>query len=315
MRIVVTGGAGFIGSNFLRRSLLTHPQHDYVCYDALTYAGSLGNLPKAAPGLNNFTFIRGDIRNSSAVAGALEDVDLVVHFAAETHNDNSLEAPAEFISTNVQGSFVLLQECLRRGIRFHHVSTDEVFGDLPTDSQERFTEETPYAPSSPYSASKASSDHLVRAWVRSFGLKATISNCSNNFGPFQHVEKLIPQTVMLANAGIRPKIYGDGANVRDWIYVDDHTDGIWAILEHGRIGETYLLGSSNEISNLRLVKQILEIMDLESDFVEFVKDRPGHDRRYAINPSKANRELGWSAQKTNFAEQLKFTVDSYKKLQ
>jgi dTDP-glucose 4,6-dehydratase len=311
MKVLVTGGAGFIGANFLRRSMVTRPDNTFVCFDALTYAGDIKNLPENHEDMTNLTFIQGDIRNSSEVASALEGVDVVVHFAAETHNDNSLASPEAFISTNINGTFVLIQECLKAGVRFHHVSTDEVFGDFEVDSQEKFSEDTPYAPSSPYSASKAASDHLVRAWVRSFGLKATISNCSNNFGPLQHEEKLIPRTVKLAQAGIRPKIYGDGSNVRDWIYVDDHTDGIWAVLDRGVIGETYLLGASNEISNLNLVRDILQIMGLGEDFIEFVEDRPGHDRRYAINASKAIKTLGWAPDNSRFPSQLESTVKSY----
>lgn len=308
MRILVTGGAGFIGANFLRRSVALHPEHSYVCFDSLTYAGRLENLHGLLGEGSLVEFIRGDIRDRKALDTALQGVDMVVNFAAETHNDNSLASPEIFVLTNVEGTYTLLEACRSARVRLHHVSTDEVFGDFPIDSNEKFTEETPYAPSSPYSASKASSDHLVRAWVRSFGLQATISNCSNNFGPYQHEEKLIPRTVMLASSGTKPKVYGNGANVRDWIHVDDHTDGIWAILKRGVIGETYLLGASNEKSNLQLVKEILRILGLAEDFIEFVEDRPGHDRRYAIDSSKAKRELGWAPDNSLFDTQLAETV-------
>lgn len=308
MRILVTGGAGFIGANFLRRSVAMYPQHSFVCFDSLTYAGRLENLDGLLGENSSVEFIRGDIRDREALDAALEGIDMVVNFAAETHNDNSLASPEIFVRTNVEGTYTLLESCRYAGVRLHHVSTDEVFGDFPIDSTAKFTEETPYAPSSPYSASKASSDHLVRAWVRSFGLQATISNCSNNFGPHQHEEKLIPRTVMLAASGIKPQVYGNGANVRDWIHVDDHTDGIWAILNRGKIGETYLLGASNEKSNIELVRQILSIMGLPQDFIDFVQDRPGHDRRYAIDSSKAQRELGWTPDNSLFESQLVDTV-------
>jgi dTDP-glucose 4,6-dehydratase len=308
MRILVTGGAGFIGANFLRRSVAMYPEHSFVCFDSLTYAGRLENLDGLLSENSSVEFIRGDIRDRMALDTALNGVDLVVNFAAETHNDNSLASPEIFVLTNVEGTYTLLEACRSAGVRLHHVSTDEVFGDFPVDSTEKFTEATPYAPSSPYSASKASSDHLVRAWVRSFGLQATISNCSNNFGPYQHEEKLIPRTVMLASSGLKPKVYGNGANVRDWIHVDDHTDGIWAILTRGKIGETYLLGASNEKSNIELVRQILNILGLPQDFIEFVDDRPGHDRRYAIDSSKAQRELGWVPDNSLFGTQLVETV-------
>jgi dTDP-glucose 4,6-dehydratase len=308
MRILVTGGAGFIGANFVRRSASLYPEHNYVCFDSLTYAGRLENLDGLLGENSSIEFIRGDIRDRKALDSALQGVDVVVNFAAETHNDNSLTSPEIFILTNVEGTYTLLEACRSAGVRLHHVSTDEVFGDFPIDSTAKFNEETPYAPSSPYSASKASSDHFVRAWVRSFGLKATISNCSNNFGPHQHEEKLIPRTVMLASSGVKPKVYGNGANVRDWIHVDDHTDGIWAILSKGKIGETYLLGASNERTNLQLVQQILGILGLPQDFIEFVEDRPGHDRRYAIDSSKAQRELGWLPDNSLFETQLVDTV-------
>jgi dTDP-glucose 4,6-dehydratase len=226
-----------------------------------------------------------------------------------------LSDPEPFIQTNINGTFVLIQAAAKHGKRFHHVSTDEVFGDLPLEGSDRFTPDTPYNPSSPYSASKAASDHLVRAWVRSFGLKATISNCSNNYGPYQHEEKLIPRTILLIAAGIKPKVYGSGANVRDWIFVDDHTDGVWAVIEKGQIGETYLLGSDNQRSNLQVVRSILAAMGKEEDFIDFVEDRPGHDLRYAIDASKTIKELGWKPKENSFEDKLPEVIDFYKNLE
>jgi dTDP-glucose 4,6-dehydratase len=243
------------------------------------------------------------------------ETDVVVHFAAESHNDNSLSDPGPFIQTNINGTFVLIQAAAQHGKRFHHVSTDEVFGDLPLEGSARFTPQTPYNPSSPYSASKAASDHLVRAWVRSFGLKATISNCSNNYGPYQHEEKLIPRTILLVAAGIKPKVYGSGANVRDWIFVDDHTDGVWAVIEKGQIGETYLLGSNNQRTNLQVVRAILAGMGKEEDFIDFVADRPGHDLRYAIDASKTIKELGWAPTESSFEHELPELIDFYSRLE
>jgi dTDP-glucose 4,6-dehydratase len=240
------------------------------------------------------------------------DQDLIVHFAAESHNDNSLKNPLIFVETNVVGTANLLSAALQNDLRFHHISTDEVYGDLPLGSPDKFTELTPYNPSSPYSASKAASDMLVRAWVRSFGLKATITNCSNNYGPNQHSEKLIPNTILHILAGKKPPVYGNGGNVRDWIHVDDHTDGVWAAMERGAIGETYLLGASNERSNLEVVRQILAELDKDSDWFEFVDDRPGHDLRYAIDSTKAQTELGWIPVATNFEKNIREIVELYK---
>jgi dTDP-glucose 4,6-dehydratase len=237
--------------------------------------------------------------------------DAVIHFAAESHNDNSLHSPRPFIETNIMGTFELIQACVKHDVRYHHISTDEVFGDLPLGTPAKFTRETPYNPSSPYSASKASSDHLVRAWARSFGLRATISNCSNNYGPYQHEEKFIPRTILLINAGTKPKIYGNGENVRDWIHVDDHNDGVWAVLDRGEIGETYLLGADNQRSNLQVVAAILEAMGKPADFIEFVTDRPGHDLRYAIDASATISELGWSPKLNSFEEKLGEVIEFY----
>ena len=308
MKVVVTGGAGFIGSNFVRRTLATRPDVKITVLDSLTYAGRLSNLE----GLEGkYKFIQGDICDSKIVESVVAKADVVVHFAAESHNDNSLKSPRPFIETNVFGTFELIQACVKNNVRMHHVSTDEVFGDLALDGADKFTRDTPYNPSSPYSASKASSDHLVKAWVRSFGLRATISNCSNNFGPYQHEEKLIPRMIGLINSGAKPELYGNGANVRDWIHVDDHNDGVWAVIDKGVIGETYLLGADNQRSNLQVVQALLEIMGKPKDWIEFIGDRPGHDLRYAIDASATEAELGWKPTHGNFEEKLAETVGFY----
>jgi dTDP-glucose 4,6-dehydratase len=308
VKLLVTGGAGFIGSNFVRRSLETHSELEIVVLDSLTYAGNLNNLE----GLEgNYEFVQGDILNSNLVDTLVAKTDLVVHFAAESHNDNSLVSARPFVETNIEGTFELIQACDKHNVRFHHISTDEVFGDLPLDSKEKFTTETPYNPSSPYSSSKAASDLLVRAWVRSFGLKATISNCSNNFGPYQHEEKLIPRMIKLIANGEKPQLYGNGSNVRDWIHVDDHNDGVWDVIDKGEIGQTYLLGASNERSNLQVVQTLLEILGKPKDWIEFIIDRPGHDLRYAIDASRAESELGWMPSKQNFEEKLAEVIPCY----
>jgi len=308
LKVVVTGGAGFIGSNFVRRTLATRPDVKITVLDSLTYAGRLSNLE----GLEGkYKFIQGDICDSKIVESVVAKADVVVHFAAESHNDNSLKSPRPFIETNVFGTFELIQACVKNSVRMHHVSTDEVFGDLALDGTDKFTRDTPYNPSSPYSASKASSDHLVRAWVRSFGLRATISNCSNNFGPYQHEEKLIPRMIGLINSGAKPELYGNGANIRDWIHVDDHNDGVWAVIDKGVIGETYLLGADNQRSNLQVVQALLEIMGKPKDWIEFIGDRPGHDLRYAIDAAATEAELGWKPKHGNFEEKLADTVGFY----
>jgi dTDP-glucose 4,6-dehydratase len=308
MKILVTGGAGFIGSNFVRRTLETRPEVSVIVLDALTYAGSLENLV----GLKDkYEFVQGNILDSDLVDSLVSRVDQAVHFAAESHNDNSLQSPKTFIETNILGTYELIQACVKHDVKFHHVSTDEVFGDLPLGGSEKFIPDTPYNPSSPYSSSKASSDLLVRAWVRSFGLKATISNCSNNFGPYQHAEKLIPRMISLIASGKKPELYGNGANVRDWIHVDDHNDGVWAILDRGVIGQTYLLGADNQRSNLQVVKALLKIMGKPEDFIEFIEDRPGHDLRYAIDASATEAELVWKPKHGNFEEKLAETVEFY----
>jgi len=308
-KVLVTGGAGFIGSNFVNKTLNDRPDLEITVLDALTYAGNLSNLD---PSKDLIKFIQGDIRDANLVNQVVAGQDLIVHFAAESHNDNSLKNPLIFVETNVVGTSNLLSAALQNEVRFHHISTDEVYGDLPLGSPDKFTELTPYNPSSPYSASKASSDLLVRAWVRSFGLKATITNCSNNYGPNQHSEKLIPNTILHSLAGKKPPVYGNGGNVRDWIHVDDHTDGVWAAIERGAIGETYLLGASNERSNLEVVRQILVELDKDPDWFEFVDDRPGHDLRYAIDSTKAQTELSWIPVATNFEKNIREIVKLYK---
>jgi dTDP-glucose 4,6-dehydratase len=308
MKLLVTGGAGFIGSNFVRQTTQTRSDVRVTVLDALTYAGRLSNLS----GLEGkYEFVHGNICDSSLVDSLVSSSDMVVHFAAESHNDNSLQSPKPFIETNVMGTLELIQACVKHDVRFHHVSTDEVFGDLPLDGKEKFNRDTPYNPSSPYSASKASSDHLVRAWVRSFGLKATISNCSNNFGPYQHEEKFIPRMIDLISAGLKPELYGNGANIRDWIHVDDHNEGVWAVIERGEIGQTYLLGADNQRSNLQVVQALLAIMGKDDNFISFISDRPGHDLRYAIDASATESELGWKPKHGNFEQKLEETVAPY----
>ena len=316
--IIVTGGAGFIGSNFVHYVVNNHPEVHVTVLDKLTYAGNkenLAGLPEDRVGL-----VVGDICDKELVDKLVQNADAVVHYAAESHNDNSLRNPDPFIQTNIVGTSVLIEACTKYDVRFHHVSTDEVYGDLPLREDlpghgegpgEKFTPESPYKPSSPYSSSKASSDLLVRAWVRSFGLKATISNCSNNYGPYQHIEKFIPRQITNILSGIRPKLYGTGKNVRDWIHTNDHSSAVWKILNEGKIGETYLIGADGEKNNKEVLELILKLMGQPSDAYDQVKDRPGHDLRYAIDASKLRNELGWEPQYTNFEEGLKATIDWY----
>jgi dTDP-glucose 4,6-dehydratase len=309
MRLLVTGGAGFIGSNFVHH-VLGASDHSVTVLDALTYAGnraSLVGLPA-----DRFALIVGDITDAALVDTLTADHDAVVHFAAESHNDNSLHDPRPFLDTNIIGTYTLIEAARRHGTRFHHISTDEVYGDLELDDPNRFTEATPYNPSSPYSSTKAGSDLLVRAWVRSFGLQATISNCSNNYGPFQHVEKFIPRQITNVLTGERPKLYGAGLNVRDWIHADDHSSAILAILERGRIGETYLVGADGEKDNRTVVELILTLLGQPADAYDHVVDRPGHDLRYAIDSTKLRTELGWRPQYADFDSGLAATIDWYR---
>ena len=316
--IIVTGGAGFIGSNFVHYVVNNHPEVHVTVLDKLTYAGNKENLA-GLPG-DRVELVVGDICDKKLVDKLVQNADAVVHYAAESHNDNSLRNPDPFIQTNIVGTSVLIEACTKYDVRFHHVSTDEVYGDLllredlPGHGEgpgEKFTPESPYKPSSPYSSSKASSDLLVRAWVRSFGLKATISNCSNNYGPYQHIEKFIPRQITNILSGIRPKLYGTGKNVRDWIHTNDHSSAVWKILNEGKIGETYLIGADGEKNNKEVLELILKLMGQPSDAYDQVKDRPGHDLRYAIDASKLRNELGWEPQYTNFEEGLKATIDWY----
>ena len=307
--IVVTGGAGFIGSNFVHWVLDNQPDAHVTVLDVLTYAGNRENLAGRDP--ERMTFVHGDICDADLVDRLFAEADACVHFAAESHNDNSIADPSPFLRTNVEGTFTLLQAARNHGVRFHHISTDEVYGDLALDDPNRFTEETPYCPSSPYSSTKASSDMLVRAWHRTYGVEATISNCSNNYGPYQHIEKFIPRQITNILCGIRPKLYGDGRNVRDWIHTEDHSSAVWAILTQGRIGETYLIGADGERSNIDVLRAILAAMGKDADDFDWVKDRPGHDRRYAIDSTKLRRELGWSPKHTNFDEGLARTIQWY----
>jgi dTDP-glucose 4,6-dehydratase len=309
VHVLVTGGAGFIGSNFVVRTAATHPDVDVTVLDALTYAGREDSL---APVADRVRLVRADLADVDVVDDLVSRADAVVHFAAESHNDNSLSDPWPFVRTNVVGTYTLLEAVRRHGVRLHHVSTDEVYGDLALDDPAKFTEETPYNPSSPYSATKAASDMLVRAWVRSFGVEATLSNCSNNYGPRQHVEKFIPRQITNLLDGVRPKLYGSGANVRDWIHVDDHNDAVWAVLERGRTGRTYLIGADGETSNLEVVRTLLEIVGRRPDDFDHVPDRPGHDLRYAIDASRTREELGWEPAHADFRSGLADTVAWYR---
>ena len=310
MKLLVTGGAGFIGSNYIYYWLEHHPSDHIINLDALTYAGNLENL-RAVENNPNYTFIHGDICDPKIVNQAVQDVDIIVHFAAETHVDRSILGPQAFIKTNVEGTLNLLEAAKINNTRFHHVSTDEVFGSIEIDSNYKFSESTNYDPSSPYSASKAGSDHLVRAYHRTYGLPITISNTSNNFGPYCFPEKFIPLTIINALQGKPIPIYGQGNQVRDWLYVADHCLGIDLILSRGKIGETYLIGGQTEdITNLEVAQLILHILGKDQSFIEHVKDRPGHDIRYAVDWSKAKQELGYMP-RHDFQTRLESTVKWY----
>ncbi|GAA2530137.1 dTDP-glucose 4,6-dehydratase [Microbacterium mitrae] len=308
-RLLVTGGAGFIGSNFVHH-VLEHTDHEVTVLDKLTYAGNRDSLAGLED--SRFTFVQGDIADATLVDSLFAEADAVVHYAAESHNDNSLNDPRPFLDTNIIGTYTLLEAARRHGTRFHHISTDEVYGDLELDDPERFTESTPYNPSSPYSSTKAGSDLLVRAWVRSFGVGATISNCSNNYGPYQHVEKFIPRQITNVIRGIRPKLYGAGQNVRDWIHADDHSSAVLTILDKGELGETYLIGADGERNNKDVVELILEQMGQPRDAYDHVTDRAGHDLRYAIDSAKLRTELGWAPQFGDFEAGLAATIQWYR---
>ena len=317
MKLLFTGGAGFIGSNFIRYWLKNHPDDRIVNLDALTYAGNLDSLKdiEADP---NYKFVKGDICDAALVSEAVKGIDIIVHFAAESHVDRSIKNSADFVHTNVEGTRVLLEAARiesqsadrRSNIRFHHISTDEVFGALALGAP-KFSEKTPYDPRSPYSASKAGSDHLVRAYYHTYGLPITISNCSNNYGPFANPEKMIPLFITNLMEGKKVPVYGAGANIRDWIHVDDHNRGVDFIIRKGKIGETYCLGGNAEKTNLEITKLILGLMGKGEEMIEYVPDRLGHDLRYAIDFSKAKAELGWEPL-ISFADGLRSTLEWYK---
>ena len=310
MKILVTGGAGFIGSNFIRYWFNKYPSDNIINLDALTYAGNLENL-RDLENNQNYKFIKGDICEVELTNKIVKGVDLIVHFAAESHVDRSIMDSGDFIRTNVEGTRVLLEAAKNNGqIRFHHISTDEVFGSLGS-SDKPFNEATPYDPRSPYSASKAAADYLVRAYFHTHKLPITISNCSNNYGPYQFAEKIIPLFITNLMENKKVPVYCQGGNIRDWIYVDDHNAGVDAILKRGEVGETYCLGGNNELTNLELTKMILALMDKDEEMIEYVVDRPGHDLRYAIDYTKAKNKLGWEP-KINFADGLVKTIAWYK---
>ena len=312
MKLLVTGGAGFIGSNFVHYTVANRPEYEITVLDALTYAGNTANLQ---PVSSKITFVEGNICDAELMDRLVGETDVVVHFAAESHNDNSLKNPWPFVQTNIVGTYTILEAVRGHGKRLHHISTDEVFGDLELDDPNRFTETTPYNPSSPYSSTKAGSDMLVRAWVRSFGVHATISNCSNNYGPYQHIEKFIPRQITNVLSDIKPKLYGTGEQVRDWIHVDDHNEAVHLILDKGVLGETYIIGADNDhVNNKQVIETILELMGKPRDWYEHVNDRPGHDMRYAMDSSKLRRELGWQPRYTDnngMHAGLKATIDWY----
>jgi dTDP-glucose 4,6-dehydratase len=308
MRVLVTGGAGFIGSNYVLRVLAETPEARVTVLDSLSYAANRSSLDPVA---DLIEFVEGSTADPAVTGRLVESADVVVNFAAESHNDNSLHDPTPFLRSNVIGTWNLLEAVRRHDARLHHISTDEVFGDLALGDPARFTEETRYRPSSPYSATKASADHLVRAWARSFGIRATISNCSNNYGPRQHVEKFIPRQITNILRGERPKLYGAGTNVRDWIHVDDHNSAVQAVIEKGSIGETYLIGAECEVDNLTIVRALLRVMGKPEDWFDFVADRPGHDVRYAIDPAKISEELGWRPRYRDLEAGLEATVAWY----
>lgn len=307
--IIVTGGCGFIGSNFVHYVVDHHPDVHITVLDALTYAGNINNI-KGLPE-DRVEFVHGNVCDAALLDQIVPGHDAIVHYAAESHNDNSIADPEPFVRTNVVGTYRLLEAARKYGIRYHHISTDEVYGDLALDDPARFTEDSPYRPSSPYSSTKAASDLLVRAWYRTFGLRVTLSNCSNNYGPYQHVEKFIPRQITNILEGIRPKLYGDGRNVRDWIHTEDHSSAVWTILTKGRMGQTYLIGADGERDNITVLQDILRVMGKPENAFDHVKDRPGHDRRYAIDSTKLRTELGWRPEHTDFEDGLRQTIAWY----
>jgi len=308
VRLLVTGGAGFLGANFVLRARREHPDVEVVVLDALTYAGNLASLQ---PVRDDVEVVVGDVADAAVVEPLVARVDAVVHFAAESHNDRGLADPAPFVQTNLVGTAVLLEAVRRHDVRLHHVSTDEVFGALGLDD-ERFREGTPYDPTSPYSATKAGSDLLVRAWARSYGVRATITCGANTYGPLQHVEKLVPRQITQLLDGRRPRLYGTGAQVRDWVHVDDHGAAVWAVLERGAVGQTYLVGAGQERTNRQVVEHLLALFGQPADAVDLVPERPGHDLRYATDSTRLRTELGWRPRHTTFEDGLAATVDWYR---
>lgn len=308
-KLLITGGAGFIGSNFVHYTLKYRPEYDITVVDKLTYAGNTDNLGEAMDKIN---FVKGDICDKELINKLVCASDVVVHFAAESHNDNSLRDPWPFIQSNLIGTATILEAIRKHDKRLHHISTDEVYGDLEIHDPAKFTETTPYNASSPYSSTKAGSDLLVKAWVRSFGIKATISNCSNNYGPYQHIEKFIPRQITNILSNISPKLYGTGEQVRDWIHVDDHNSAVHTILDKGVIGELYLIGADGEQNNKYILETILELMGKDKSAYEHVNDRPGHDQRYAIDSTKLRTELGWKPKYTILRKGLQATIDWYR---
>ena len=309
MKLLITGGAGFIGANFAHYTINNRPEYDITIVDKLTYAGNKASLDSIA---EKITFVEGDICDQELMDRLVGETDIVVHFAAESHNDNSLRNPWPFVQTNLVGTATILEAVRKHNKRLHHISTDEVYGDLEIGADTKFTEDTPYHASSPYSSTKAGSDLLVKAWVRSFGIHATLSNCSNNYGPYQHIEKFIPRQITNILSGISPKLYGTGEQVRDWIHVDDHNSAVHAIIEKGRAGELYLIGANGEENNKYVLETILELMGKDKNAYEHVADRPGHDQRYAIDNTKLTTELGWTPAYTNLREGLMATIEWYK---
>src|ERR1700733_10513861 len=309
MRLLVTGGAGFIGANFGHSPVHEYPEDSVTVLDSLTYAGRRESLDGVKDAIR---LVVGDITDAELVSQLVAESDAVVHFAAESHVDNALDDPEPFLHTNVIGTFTILEAVRRHGVRLHHISTDEVYGDLELNDPKRFTESTPYNPSSPYSATKAGADMLVLAWVRLYGVRATISNCSNNYGPYQHVEKFIPRQITNVLTGRRAKLYGKGTNVRDWIHVEDHNDAVRRILRGGQIGRTYLIGAEGERDNLSVLQTLLQLMDRDPDDFDYVIDRAGHDLRYAIDPTVLCDELDWAPKHTDLTEGLRATIEWYR---
>jgi dTDP-glucose 4,6-dehydratase len=309
MKLLVTGGLGFIGSNFINYWLSNHPDDHIVNVDKVTYATNFDNIDK--PDSENYRFAKADINDRKVMEDLISTSDAVINFAAESHVDNSIFSPEEFLRSNYMGVFNILELVRKYDKRFHQVSTDEVYGSLPLDSRDRFNENSCYNPRNPYSSTKAAADHLIRAYVNTYGIKATISTCSNNFGPNQHPEKLIPKTILNALSGLKIPIYGNGKQVRDWIYVEDHCRALDLIIHNGRKGETYLVSSENEINNLEVVNMILDVLGEPNGLIEHVTDRPGHDKRYALSPEKIRKELGWSP-RNNFEDALRKTIKHYR---